>query len=94
MNNSNTTPQHGDGQELHADILRWCLSNDTGSEPTVFNVREFADQHRYDYQRVRDAVDELYPLLEYGSGAGAPWVGYDQLPTIRKQLEEWSGMYP
>jgi len=74
-------------RELQADILKWALENAVDDSP--LDMRAFSDQKGYDYQRVRDTVDELYPLLEYGVGAGSPWIGYEQLPAIKDQLEQW-----
>lgn len=73
--------------ELQADLLHFALENAADDPP--LDMRAFSDQYGYDYQKVRDAVDELYPLLEYGSGAGAPWIGHNQLPAIKDQLRQW-----
>ena len=82
MTESTTVPR-----ELRRDILNWALKN--ASQPPPLDMRTFSETYGYNYQQVRNAVDELYPLLEYGVSPGAPWIGYKQLPAIKRQLENW-----
>lgn len=52
-------------------------------------MRTFAKRYGYDYERVAQAVDELYPLIECGVSLMQVWIGYKQLPNIAEKLREW-----
>lgn len=73
---------------IKAEILLYALKQDAAGEDLI-DIPEFAEKAGYDQTRVCRKVDELYPMLEFGTSPRFPWIGYKQLPEIRKQLREW-----